>query len=280
MNKVDRTFLADMLAFVAVVMTALVFALCVARGDDTVPVPVPAPGPKPIMGDALKLPAEPVHAKRDHIVGVKPAATTAKRITWEIPPAVDFQPKPSGFVPGPDAVKVEVSADTMLYFTAPPGTYTIRAYAAIAESVAFAEMKLIVETDEPPTPKPPEPKPPDPKPPIPPAPSDPFAADLRRLYAADSNPNKRAPAEKLLALYRLAATLCNDKTITTCEELMDTVRDAARTLAGDTLLPIRQRVAGELGKLAGPSDTLSEGLRQKLADVFSRAAAALEDVAK
>lgn len=229
--------------------------------------------------DALKLPPK-AELKRDHLVGVK-AGTAAKRVTWEIPAGVDWQPKPADYKPPeqPAAVKVELDAGAMLFFTAGPGEYRIRAYAAVAESVAFAEMILAVTGDAPP--KPPDP----PKPPEPPAPLDAFKVDLLKLFAAEPDvANRKAQAATLAAVYKLAASETADKSYATFEDLATVIAaaiDGAKGLGPNALPSVRKRVRDEFATVfPDGSVELTDAARKKAGDVYARAAAALEEAAK
>lgn len=236
------------------------------------PLPLPATG-----ADALKLPAK-LECKRDKMIGVK-AGSTAKRITWEIPAAVDFRPKPEGFTPTGELTRVEIDAAAEVTFTAAPGSYRIRAFCAVMESVSFAETLLVVEGESPgpgpgpgPTPKPPEPKPPEPV--------DPLAKLIAEKFAGITSTTKRQDATALAAVYRLAAKESINTEHATLADLVAIISDAINSAVGkDVLLQVRMVVLAEL-KAKAAGDELTSTMRQTAADIYRRAAGALEDAAK
>lgn len=242
------------------------------------PMPAPPPHPTEFVADSptptpvlsgLKVEVAPrVYAAGDLIV--LRAETSCKRATWIVPETI----KQQNVDPNDNGLKLTLVAPTgrhVLYCVVAPA----------ADTVEVAKVVLQVEggPDDPPGPAPgpgPGPKPPNPNP----NPADPFQADLRKLFEADQSPGKRPAAANLAALYRLAVGLCDDKSLATCDELLGQIADAAKTLAADAIVPVRRRVADELGKLASPDAELTDALRPKLASVFARAAAALEELTK
>lgn len=233
---------------------------------------LPIVQPGPVVGaDALKLPAK-LECRRDKMIGLKPG-TTAERITYEIPATVDFQPKPDGFQPTGEVVRVEMAATSAIMFCAPPGTYRIRAYCALEKSVAFAETQLVVEGDAP-----------SPGPgPVPTPPLDPFAAELQSLFAADTgDPTGKLAAVKAFAnLYRTAATLATDTGNTTAGEFLEAVSQVAKKKAPTgVLVSLRARLLKEL-QAGMPSDSdapLDDTTRKAVAATFTRLAVALEAI--
>lgn len=235
----------------------------------------PTPEPPPAAAEPLKLPAK-LECRRDHMIGLK-AGGSAKRITWEIPPGIDFQPKPANMPPAPDVpgpLRVEMDAGTLLMLVAPPGSYKLRAFAAIGESVAFAEATLTVAGD---TPAPlPGPKPP-------PEPSDLFKVNLLKLFA-ESPPGERQHGLTLASCYRKAAKEALDPANPTLEDVLKVITlciDLAEGLGPNVLKNVRERVKAELVAKAGdPTADFDDKRRKLVADLYVRAAEAVEGATK
>ena len=202
----------------------------------------PAPEPKPAL--ALSDPGKVAPGKLARIS----ATTAAKRVTWRVPPAVDFEP----------------SADSMrIVCTAPVGVYTVEACCVDGSGdIVFAKTTLTVES---------------PIPPPPPTPPDVLRADLLLLAAAETGPAKTANLKQLAALYRQAATIA--AAAPDPATLSKQVHDAADTLLPPAaLLKLRERVLAALKKISDP--TLPADWQKQAADVYTRAALAIEESAK
>ncbi len=176
------------------------------------------------------------------------ATTAAKRVTWRVPQPVDFEP----------------SADSMrIVCTAPVGVYSIEACCVDADgNIVFAACKLIVESPIPPPPAPPP---------------DTLRTDLQLLAAAETGPQRSDNLKRLAALYRQAATIAGQAADPAA--LAKQVHDAADTLLpAASMLKLRDRVRAELAKIGDPS--LPADWQKRAADVYARAAAAIEEAAK
>jgi hypothetical protein len=244
------------------------------------PVPVQPAEPLPVApaaAESLKLPPK-LESKRDRMIGVK-AGGSAKRITWEIPAGVDFQPKPANMPPeAPSPLRVEMDAATVLMLCAAPGTYKLRAFAAISDSVVFAETTLTVIGDPAPQPPPAPPKPVDP-----PAPSDAFKVELLKLFT-DATSEERKQGLTLASCYRKAAKEALDPANATLDDVLRLISlclDAAEGLGPSVLKGVRERVKTELVAKAGdPAAEFDKGRRKIVADLYTRAAEAVEGATK
>lgn len=130
-------------------------------------------------------------------------------------------------------------------------------------------------------PKPPVP--PKPVPPVPPVPSDPLKAKIKEAFDADAtDPTvKKAQAKELAALYSVSAKLCRNPSITTVSGLVGKVREAAELLIGtESLKPIRKVVSGELSLIMPNEADLTDAQRAAAELLFTKLAAALEEIAK
>lgn len=130
-----------------------------------------------------------------------------------------------------------------------------------------------------PAPKPPVPVPP----PAPPAPADPIKAKLKAAYDADQAPAdaRRSQALDLAALYRQAAGLAKDSTVTSAGDLLARVRDAGKALVGaDSLKEVRRVAGAELGALLPTDAVLTDEQRSAAAALFAKLAAALDEIAR
>jgi hypothetical protein len=207
--------------------------------------------PKSTPGPPLKLP-DVVRAAPGQLVGVRPE-TEAKSVWWHVPPGVQFDCSEGGR-------KLLLVANT-------PGRYPLVAFVATAKDEgAVAETVLIVEGA------------------LPLSPDDALRKDLLTLAAAETGPERSKQLKTLAALYRQAAAFCRDEQLTSTKQLIDAIAKA-----GDTLLPaptalraVRERVLHELHAANLPTQDvpLTKELRDKAAQIYSRASAALEESAK
>lgn len=120
-------------------------------------------------------------------------------------------------------------------------------------------------------PKPPEPKPPEP--------ADALKTKLKAAFDADPAQldARRGHAKDLAALYRQAAKLCADESVTTSGDLLARVKAAASSLVGaDALRECRKVVGTELGALLPTDDALTEAQRKTVAALFGKLAAILD----
>jgi hypothetical protein len=212
---------------------------------------MPTQPPMPIPKLPLKLP-DAVRAAPGQLVAVRPE-TDAKAVWWHVPPGVQFDSSEGG--------------RKLLLVANAPGRYPLVAFVATArDEGAVAETVLIVEGA-----------------PLP-SPDDALRKDLLALAAAETGPDRTKQLKTLAALYRQAATFCRDEQLTTTKQLIDAI---AR--AGDTLLPapvalqaVRERVLRELHAANLPTQDvpLTQELRDKAAQIYGRASAALEESVK
>jgi hypothetical protein len=260
------TFDSLLLAFVLAVLVAFLCLVEAANGADPTPPPKVAGTPIiPPIVSGLKVESA---AGKTYTAGkliVLRAETACKRATWIVPPGIEADPNDGGL---------------KLVCVAPAGQHTL--YCVVAPAADTIEVAKVVLDVQPATPGPGPNPGPAPKPPTPPdpPPNDAFQAELRQLFAASNGGDKKDVGRKLAALYQIAAGLCGDQSLARCDELLGQVADAAKTLAADALIPVRRRVAEELGKVCTPDAELTDPIRKQLADVFTRAASALEAVAQ
>ncbi len=115
--------------------------------------------------------------------------------------------------------------------------------------------------------------------PVPPTPADAFKTDL----AGFAKGQDKAQLAKLAALYRQAVTFCGDVSFTTTGQLIAAIGKAADSMTTPgSLTAVRARVLTELhaANLPLTDVPLTDALRKSAADIYGRAAAALEDAAK
>ncbi len=116
-----------------------------------------------------------------------------------------------------------------------------------------------------------------PAPPVPPTPPDPVAAAIAAAYSAEPAPDKRDRVKDLAALYRQAAVLAADPTVTSSGALLARVQAAAKTLVGpDAVKGVRAVAAGELGRVLPVDGPLSDGQRGSVVATFKKLATILE----
>ncbi|HYF24299.1 MAG TPA: hypothetical protein VD931_01030 [Baekduia sp.] len=235
---------------------ALAALLLAAPALAQMPEPAPPPGPPPVP-PAVKLP-ETVKAAPGALVKVR-ADTACKGLVWILPESV----APEQWDACDDGKRLNLVAPAS-------GSVTVYCVAAVEKDKAFVA-KCVIVVDGPPKPPPP-------------SPTDPFAAELKALYAADATPDKAKHAKALAELYRLGVKAAADATIATGGQLGAVLQDAAASLleeSPDALKATRQRVGAELrARLGDPAAPLTPATRQAAADIYGRAAAALEDAAK
>lgn len=130
-------------------------------------------------------------------------------------------------------------------------------------------------------PKPPKPVDPDV---IPPKPVDPLRVKLKSAFDASmgGTGEKSEWAKDLAALYRAAAKLVNDPTLTTATALRAKLKEASASLIGaESLTEVRKAVAVELaGVLPTTDGELTGEHRDAAAKLFKRLAEMLEEIAK
>jgi hypothetical protein len=121
-------------------------------------------------------------------------------------------------------------------------------------------------------------EPPKPDPAPDPKPVDTLAAKLKAAFEADKG--IISDAKQLAALYRQAAVIVKAKDVSSSNELLRRVREAAGTLIGaDALTTLRTAVAAELAASFGgaPSDAaLTDAQRAVTETLFLKVAAILE----
>ncbi|MDY3555293.1 hypothetical protein R5W24_004434 [Gemmata sp. JC717] len=129
-----------------------------------------------------------------------------------------------------------------------------------------------------PTPKPPTPPAP------PPAPVDPLRARLKAALdaSAGTSAEKAEWVKDLAALYRAAAKLALDPSLSTASALRLKLKEAAAALIGEvSLREVRQVVAVELAAVLPTTDgDLTDAQRTAAAELFRKLAAHLEELAK
>lgn len=176
----------------------------------------------------------------------------------------DTEKVPLWRVDGPVS-DLEAEGKVLRFVAAGPGTVTVRCYTVAGETVAEGVLAVVIDA------------PPEPAPPPRPDPTDPLAKDLVALYAADASPTKTADAKQLAALYREAVKFAASTDVGTIGELATRVRTAGGTLVPATsLVPLRKRIAEELGRSFAIDGPLTSESRLAAAAVFGRIAAALE----
>ncbi len=121
-------------------------------------------------------------------------------------------------------------------------------------------------------------------PPVPPAPVDPLKVKLKAALdaSAGSDAQKKEWAKDLAALYRQAAKLVTDPTLTTAVQLRQKLKDASAALIGaDALVPVRQVVALELAAVLPTTEAdLTDAQRVAAAVLFTKLAVLLDEVAQ
>jgi len=223
-------------------------------------------------GDAgLKLPPEVKPEAGRRLVTIT-AETAGEIVKWKLPKAGT-----DGYAPILKEDVVPLDNGKTIKFPIPerPGRYVIEAHTAIGKQSFLEETVLVVQASGPP----PNPKLPD----IPNPPADTFAADIRRLYLADADPTKATHAKAIAGLYRQGAKLASDQSLKFVGDLQDQIGEAAKILltGGDHLVDVRARVRSEVvAALVDIEAPLTDDLRKKAADIYGRAAMALEEAAK
>jgi hypothetical protein len=141
-----------------------------------------------------------------------------------------------------------------------------------------AENKKLKEAEDSAGVKPEDPSPAPPAPPAPPVPTpaaDPFAGDLVKLFASDADAaNKKVQAAALSSLYQTAAKDVKDGSMTLAAVKAEIAAIVANNqyLGPKSLKGVRDRVHDEI---ASAKDD-----RTKIADIYSRAASALDGLSK
>ncbi len=211
----------------------------------------------PIAGDALTVPAT-VKASPGKLTIIT-AKTTCKKAAWIVPAGIDADPNDGG---------------RKLTLVAPKGQHVL--YCIVSPAVDQTVIaKCIVDCGE-------GNGPPD-VPPDPPKP-DAFQTELTALFPKNAGVTEKAQALVLASVYKLACSECRSLENTTFAELLAIISDAinkANGLGPTALKEIRERVRVELTKAAPNLDAeLSPTTRAQVADVYGRAALALEACAK
>src|SRR5262249_53816949 len=129
----------------------------------------------------------------------------------------------------------------------------------------------------------PAPAPTPPKPVDPPVPADAFKTELLKLLV-DSTPAERQHGLTLASCYRKAAKEALDRSNQTLDDVLKLISaalDAAEGLGPTVLKPVRERVKVELVSKAGdPSAEFDAAHRKIVADLYTRAAEAVEGATK
>lgn len=216
----------------------------------------------PLAGVILKVPAT-VQATPGRLCVIR-VETPCKVARWIIPDGVESDWNEGG---------------KKLTVVAPKGKYVLWCIAASAAD-QIGMTKILLDVGEgTPTPPPDVPVPP---PDVPVPPVDLLAAELRTLFTP--TPLTKAQAATLASIYRLAAKESTNAANATFADLIGLISDATNSAEGlgpTALTPIRTRVRAELTKAAPNLDAeLTQSLRIAVADVYTRAAAALEGFAK
>jgi hypothetical protein len=177
------------------------------------------------------------------------ATTDGKTIRWLlIGEDADLVPFPDG--------------KTAIFSAAKPGKYLVFAWTAIGD-VPSEAAKCVITVAEPPAPQP----------------VDTLTAELRKLLADDTGPDKAANLAQLAALYREAATFAEKADVKTAGDLAARLRTAANSLLpAEALVALRKRIADEIAKeLSTDGDSpLDAAARRKAAALFLRIATSLE----
>jgi hypothetical protein len=209
----------------------------------------------PIGGGELKLP-ETIKASVGDLIIIR-AESTCKAATWILPPAIKADPNEGGL---------------KLTLTAPAGVYTL--YCCVAPAADKIVVSKVILTVGDPVPVPPD---------IPPPVVDPLKADLVRLLLASPAADRKA-APVLASIYRIAEKEAKSASNASIDELMGLVGNAigqAPALTGDPLRPLRDRLKAELSRvIPDTSVDFTEATRKLTADIYGRAAAAIEEASK
>lgn len=185
------------------------------------------------------------------------AETDGKTVRWIVcPDGADLIPFPDGKI--------------AIFSARKPGRYAVHAYTAAGDLPSEpARCTITVEPLAPPVP------------PTPPAPSDPLAIELKALYAADTSGNKANDVKTLAALYRLMALECAKSEYTTAGQINARYRAAVAAVVPPLgIVDLRKRAAVEVIAAAGtdPDAAVTDAIRGKLAQTFTRLAACCDEV--
>lgn len=220
----------------------------------------PAPPVPPAVEPPVEIAAPAAPSKYGKLILT--AKTKAKAVTWRVPAGVDTDP------PAAADGSVVLDAAGRLAVWAAPGAYTFTAMVCVDGVIAYAEKSVQVGAT-----------PPGPPPGPPPA-NDKLRLDIFALLTAETGADKAANVKALASLYRSAAAIAGKReTIDTAQQLQDAVRlTASSTLPStEVLKAIRVRVADALHEaLPNLAAQLTDADRLKAADIYARAAAALE----
>lgn len=199
--------------------------------------------------DLLKLP-ESIKTRPGQLVKIA-AVTDGKKVLWDVP----------------ETFQTESCDDGKKLICVPQvaGVFVIRCVTAIGDEPAIARCVVVVEGNAP-------------GPAPPPEPTDELRVELQRLYDADTCREKAATLDRLTSLYRLAATEAGKPEYTTSKQLLDTIREAGRTLSRDCCVAIREKLAGDLSRIFPADAPLTQEQRTAAGLLFERYAKALEGV--
>jgi hypothetical protein len=224
----------------------------------------PAPAPKLIQQSAVnkvERPAAPpwVEITADPLLTTLQAPSAAKWV--QIDEGCDVRPAADGL--------------TAIFAAIKAGRYRLVVIPKDGDPIRVA---VLVGKVDPPAPQPPEPGP-QPKPPAPPEPSS-LGKRFQAEYEKDARQldKRRMDLADLIELYKQAADLAADTTVTSTGQLVGRVRDASRVLGIDGLADLRRAIAAELIAALPSDEPLTAALRTKAAETFTRIRSALQEV--
>lgn len=173
-----------------------------------------------------------------------------------------------------------------------PGNYRVWGWTALENRPSSAAFTYVVVRPADPSPEPtpppdpgpgPGPSPPEPIPPAPPDIVDPWAAELKKAFDGDLG----SPADKakwvgaLGGFYAAMAEHVRKPAVKTVGDLLADYRAAQPSLLPDgSLMNVRRACGAKVAEVGAtdPEATLSDDLRSKFANVFTRLALSLEVV--
>jgi hypothetical protein len=165
---------------------------------------------------------------------------------------------------GPDHLDRWSTPDgkTLIVCTPTPGVYHLLAWTAVdGTPTEGMRCAVIVETEEPPRPP------------------DPFLDSLKQAWTSETATERVKQREQLVGVYRAAADLARQDSLTTLGEFLAAVQKAARiALPAEALPKVRAAIAAELRTQlpTDPATRLDPALRERCRAQFTRIAAALE----
>lgn len=213
--------------------------------------------PEPVV----TLPAT-VKAKPGRLVQIN-ATTNGKVIKW--------------FKVSDECDLIVVDSGKNAIFSAPsPGTYRVYAYTALADVPSEPKLCEIIVGDGRPDEE--DKKPPKPNPDIT---KDPLLEPLQSIYGALKTNDSAAKKSILSGIYKKAAGVAQNTAIKTVDQLYGTIRtDSAKALSDSDLLPLRERLAEEIGNVlpSASGTVLTQEHRDAAAKFFNRVADILEAI--